>query len=398
MKAKEMMAKARAGLILDMPFFGSLALKLKLVEDPTCDTAWTNGVSMGYNPAWIESLSLDEIKGVVCHEVMHCANQHQNRRDNRDGPRWNMAGDYAINSLIEGCGLALPEGRLLDPAYNDMAAEQIYNRLPQGGQSEGQQGQSGGNGGQGGQGESSDPGGCGEVRDTPGESGQPSSPADKEQSSQEWKIAVNQAAQQAKAMGDLPAGLERLVNEIVNPKVDWRETLRRFVDTAAKNDYRWFPPNRRHIHNGLYLPSVRSEELGTLTVAIDTSGSIGQEELNQFAGELTSILEQYRADCTVIYCDAKVAGVEHILADDLPLDLKPKGGGGTDFRPPFKWCEEQGENPTCLVYFTDGYCNRFPEEPAYPVLWVKYGNYDGFDPPFGETMNLQEPHTERLVG
>ena len=85
MKAKEMMAKARAGLILDMPFFGSLALKLKLVEDPTCDTAWTDGVSMGYNPAWIESLSLSEVKGIVCHEVMHCSNQHQNRRDSRDG-------------------------------------------------------------------------------------------------------------------------------------------------------------------------------------------------------------------------------------------------------------------------------------------------------------------------
>lgn len=385
MKAKEMLAKGRAGLILDMPFFGSLALRLKLVEDPNQPTAWTDGITMGYNPTWIESLSLDEIKGVVCHEVMHCANQHQNRREDREKARWNIAADLAINPLIQECGLTLPKGGMLDPQFRDMAAEQIYSKLRHSPQDEEQQ-EDAGTGEQKGQG--SDPGGCGEVRDAPGKDGQPSSPADKNQNTQEWNVAVAQAAQQAKSMGTLPVGLERLVEEILNPKVDWREALRYFVSTVARNDYRWFPPNRRHIHNGLYLPSVRSEEIGHIVMAIDTSGSINKEVLNQFAAEMTAILEQYRADCTVIYCDCKVAGVEDVLADDLPLDLKPRGGGGTDFRPPFEYLAEQGRVPACLLYFTDGCCRSFPEVPDYPVLWVLSEKNENFKPPFGEIVDL----------
>lgn len=387
-KASEKLAKGRAGLILDMPFFGSLALKLKLVEDPTCPTAWTDGKSIGYNPRWIESLSLDETKAVICHEVMHCANQHQNRRGEREKERWNKAADFAINPIIKDCKFTLPKGNLSDHQFYNMSSEAIYARLPQEDSSDGQQGQADdGSEEGGGKSQGSDPGGCGEVRDAPGEDGKPSSPADKEQNVQEWNVAIAQAATQAKVIGNFPSSLDRLVDGVLNPKVDWREALRRFVGTAARNDYRWFPPNRRHIHSGLYLPSVRSEELGKIVTVVDTSGSIANEEIDQFAGEMTSILEEYKADCTVIYCDADVAGVEHIPADDLPLQLKPKGGGGTDFRPPFEYVAEHEELPACLVYFTDGYCNQFPEEPEYPTLWVVTDGVKDFNPPFGEVIN-----------
>jgi len=377
-KASEMLAKGRAGLILDMPFFGSLALKLRLVEDNSQPTGWTDGKSLGYNSQWIESMSLDEVKGFICHEVMHCANQHQNRRDNRDEQHWNVAADFAINPIMVDCELTLPKGGLIDDQFRNMSAEAIYAKLPHDDSSSEQSEETG---------QGSDPGGCGEVRDAPGEDGKPSSPADKEENSQDWNVAVVQAATQAKAMGDLPASLDRLVDKVLNPKVDWREALRRFVNTAARNDYQWFPPNRRYIHSGFYLPSVRSEELGTVVAAVDTSGSIGTDELNQFAAELTSILEEYKADCTVVYCDAGVAGVDHIPADDLPLRLNPKGGGGTDFRPPFKHVAEHEEVPACLVYFTDGYCDKFPEEPLYPTLWVVTEERN-FDPPFGEVIRL----------
>ena len=130
-KASEMLAKGRAGLILDMPFFGSLALRLRLVEDLNQPTAWTDGKTLGYNPRWIENLSLDEVKGVLCHEVMHCANQHQNRRENREPCRWNSAADLAINPMIIDCGLTLPKGGLIDQQFQDMSAEAIYTRLPQ---------------------------------------------------------------------------------------------------------------------------------------------------------------------------------------------------------------------------------------------------------------------------
>ena len=666
MEAKKMITKARAGLILDLPFFGSLALRLTVKEDPSCQTAWVDGKTLGYNPQWVESLSLEEVKAVLCHEVMHCAMQHQTRRQERKADRWNMASDHAINPIVKEAGLKIPEGALLDPAYRGKSAEEIYAHLPQDNsgkeESEDQQGGQGGDQAPGtsgnGQGQdddqqqdqkkndiqdekqpNSDPGGMGEVRDAPGPEGQVATEADKKQMEQDWKVAVAQAATQQKSCGDLPGELQRMVEEIISPTVNWRELLRRFVDQAAKNDYCiapetpvltadlywvradslcvgqkligvdefprapgvhrrvcestvegititmqpririqtdhgigvlvsdnhrflcvrnghqtwrtartlsigdqikmlvspwhkdysdswlagmfdgegtltsnkygkpraglnlsvsqndgpvleriqaelvafqtrikssngisrysarpcrsvcisaiddvirwlgqyrptrllpifnrilcesrltlprpgrttitaittldpgpvisiktttatlitnglishncWFPPNRRHVHNGLYLPSVRSEELGKVVVAVDTSGSIHQQELDQFAGELNAILEDYKADCKVIYCDSQIAGIEEFTADDLPLQLEPRGGGGTNFKPPFDHLEDEDENPACFIYFTDGQCSQFPEEPAYPVLWAC--TEKNFQPPFGETVEV----------
>ena len=130
MKTKDKISKARAGLILDQPFFGSLSLKLILKEDRTCETAWTDGVSLGYNPAFIDELHLDQVKGLLAHEVMHCACAHNTRRGNRDGKRWNIAADYAINPLLNEAGFALPPGVLFDFSYKGKSADEIYTLLP----------------------------------------------------------------------------------------------------------------------------------------------------------------------------------------------------------------------------------------------------------------------------
>ena len=397
MTAAEKISKARAGLILDAPFFGSLALRLTVKADPTCDTVWTDGKILGYNPGWVDQLPLDQLKGILCHEVLHCALEHMGRRGDRDAARWNEAADYAVNPLIEEAGFALPPTRLLDSAFAGMHADEIYSRLPDPGPSQDspQQGQQQGKGpGQGagtGPGKppqsGPDPGGCGEVRDATDAQGQPSAAA-QSQAAADWKVAVTQAAQQAKAMGQLPAGLARLVEDIVNPRVDWREVLRRFVSDCARNDYRWFPPSRRHVWQGLYLPGIRSEELPPLVVAVDTSGSIGQAELAQFAAELTAILQDHAAThCTVIYCDAAVSGVEEFGPDDYPVTLHPHGGGGTAFGPVFAEVETRGLTPACLIYLTD-LEGRFPDqEPPYPVLWVRTGDSQTV-PPFGEVVEL----------
>lgn len=371
MNAKEKLTKARAGLILDHCFFGSLALRLELSEDASCETAWTDGKKMGYNPSFIGTLSLAETKGLICHEVMHCAANHQARRGDRDPQKFNVAGDFAINPLIEEARLTLPKGRLIDPTYNNMSAEEIYSKLPQSQN----------------QGQNDDPGKCGAVRDAKGEDGKPASPAELTQSREDWKVAVAQAAQQAKGMGQLPAGLTRLVEEVLAPKIDWREVLRRFVDQTAKSNYSWFPPNRRFIHQGLYLPSVKGEELPPIVIVIDTSGSVTQKEINQFSSELTAILQDYHTSCAVIYCDSEVAGVEEFSTDDLPLKLNPRGGGGTDFRPPFGYIEKRGMTPSCLIYLTDLECSSYPPEPYYPTLWAYMGK-GGTKPPFGEEVSI----------
>jgi len=373
-KASDKMSKARAGLILDQPFFGSLALRLTLVEDATKNpTACTDGKRIRYNPEFIEGLSLDETKGLICHEVMHCSNQHHTRRDSREMRKWNEACDYAINELIVGCGLALPRGGLIDTVqYHDMSAEQVYSRLPDSDQ---------------GDGKGDDPGGCGGVEDATADDGSSPSESDVSQSAQDWKIAVAQAAQQAKAMGSLPASLDRLVKDLLEPVLNWKELLRRFVDSNASNDYAWFPPNRRYLHMGVILPSLRSQELKNVTLVMDTSGSITPDDLKAFGAEVRALVEDYGASSTVIYCDDHVNNVERFEAGDA-VELNPSGGGGTDFRPPFEHVDQSGESPACLIYQTDGECNRFPPAPAFPVLWVLTRKNVNFVPPFGETIML----------
>lgn len=372
--ARDKLSKARAGLVLDHPFFGSLALRLDLVEDATDNpTAKVDGKRIAYNPDFINGLSLDETKGLICHEIMHCANQHHTRRDGRELKRWNVACDYAINELIVGCGMTLPKGGLLDRTYHDMSAEQIFSKLPESDPEDDEKG--------------NDPGQCGGVEDAPGDGGSQSSESDKSQAVQDWKVAVAQAAQQAKAMGELPGALSRLVEDLLEPVLNWKELLRRFVDTTAKNDYQWFPPNRRYVHSGILLPSLRNQELKNVVMAMDTSGSITDDDLKAFEAEVRSIVEDYRANTKVIYCDASVQNVEEFDAD-TPLKLNPAGGGGTDFRPPFDYLDKRGESPVCMIYQTDGECDSFPPEPPYPVLWVLTRKNTRFTPPFGEVIML----------
>lgn len=388
------MQKARAGLIFDSPFFASIALRLRMLEDKTCKTAYTDGTVLGYNPEFVESLPLNQVKGLVAHEVGHVMLAHHLRRQERDPQNWNIAADYALNDVLLQAGFELPDGCLKGMGL-DKSAEEIYGTLPQAPQGQGGQGKQGQGQSQQGQGQGQgqpeqgqgDPGGCGEVRDAKNGQGQALSPAEVAAAEAEVKVMVAQAAQTAKSMGTLPAGLARLVGEIVEPKISWRDVLRRFIETSAKNDYSWTPPNRRYIHAGIYLPSLRSEELPELVVAIDTSGSIGQGEVNQFAAELTSVLQEFQTTCTVIYCDSAIGKTEKFTSQDLPLTLNPVGGGGTDFKPPFKWVEDNDVTPACMIYLTDLECSSIPDEPGYPVLWVNIGRERTM--PFGEVITIK---------
>lgn len=402
LKATDKLTKARAGLVLDQPFYGALALKLKLVVDSECGTAWTDGVSLGYSPEFIDGLTLSECKGLVAHEVMHCALGHHVRRGQRDAKLWNEACDDVINPHLVAQGFALPEcGR--PGVSEDISAEALYSRRqrdqkqgqkpqPQNGAGQGQQqGQQPGQGqpqagtpgagqpqaGQGGA--PADKGNFGEVRDAP--AGTPNE--------SEWKVAVQQAANVAKAAGRLPGHIKKLIDDVLAPKVNWKEALHRFVDCHARSDYRWNRPNRRHVHRGLYLPSIAGEQLPEIVVAIDTSGSVDETMLASFAGELTAILEQYPTTAHVIYCDSRVQGYREITSDDLPIKLERLGGGGTAFDPVWAEVEARGIVPCCCVYLTDLESNRFGAAPSYPVLWAKYDN-GGQEPPFGEVVAVDE--------
>lgn len=399
---QQKMVKARANLVMGHPFFGALALRMKMVEKPDMkDIAECDGSTIWYKPDEIDKLPLSKVQGLIAHEVMHPAFLHHTRRGNRDIKKWNQACDYSINSLLLNAGFDLPEGKYVNPAYNGMTAEHIYTLIPDnpddgGGDGQGQgqgQGQSpsGGGGGQGqnDQGDSggNDPGGDGGVKDSPNSQNAGASQSQQNHEEAEWKVAVAQAAHVAKQTGHLPADLERMMEELFEPVLPWRNILRRFMTERANDDFSWKRGNRRFIAQGLYLPSRESEGSGEIAVVIDTSGSIGQKELDEFGAEVRGIVDEVRPSKTyVIYCDARVAHVDEFGPHD-ELKFKIHGGGGTDFRPPFYWLEENQVLPKCLVYLTDGY-GPFPEqEPDFPVMWCITNH--NVTPPHGEHLILE---------
>lgn len=380
MSAMEKVRKARAGLILDHCFFGSLALRQELKQDDTCKTMYTDGKTIGFNSQFVESLTLGQLKGVLAHEVLHVGNLHHTRRNNRDFETWNDACDYAINDILLQSGFELPNGGLSGMG-TDKTAETIYNTLSKKKQSN----QSNSQGNKNGNGQGNKSSNFGEIRDAKNKQGQKPTQAEIAEIESQARVNITQAMNQAKARGKLPAGLDRYIKEILKPVLPWKEILNRFLQEKTKNDYTWIKPNRRYMSSGYYLPSLYSEELKEIAIAIDTSGSLNEKQLSEFINEIKDIVTKTKV--TIIYCDSKVQAVE-VFEKAEQIKTNPRGGGGTDFRPPFYEIENMQESPVCLIYFTDGYCDLFPEEPEYPVLWIVTENRY-FTPPFGEVTLLQ---------
>ena len=203
-------------------------------------------------------------------------------------------------------------------------------------------------------------------------------------------MAVAQAEQAAKGVGELPAGLGRTVEQIVRPTADWRAVLQAFVSAHARNDYSWSRPNRRFLTQGWYLPGMRSEELGDVVLAVDTSGSVGSRELAVFASEIDAILEAYACTATILYHDTQVQSVQTWDSRDGPLTLGPVGGGGTSHVCVFDWVAQSGLQPACVIALTD-LDTQFPATiPDVPVLWAVIGDHSP-PPPFGRRLTLDSP-------
>lgn len=437
MKAMDRVIKARTAMIIDQRFYGSLAMKLQLVEDPTCESAWVDGISLGFNPEFIEGLSNDELKGLIIHEVMHPANGHHLRRNGRNHEDWNVGCDYAIDPGILESGFALPGGGHISSEYLDQSAEGIYSILqgkkkkdPQGddqqknddgqkgddsqqgnnddkGAGKGQDAQpnpsQGSDKGQDGQdpqagSPSNDPNGSpsqgqaskgkpnptGEVRDCP----VAMTEDEKAQNQQEWQIAVAQAAQAAEGCGQMDGNLRELVASMLDPKVPWQEVLQRFVEQSSNpDDYSFSRPNVRYGSSVFIMPSLCSRQLPPIDIWVDTSGSISTDDKKQFVAEINDIRSHYRTTMRIIHCDTKIRHVDIIEPEDDFESLETFGGGGTKFSPAITWSMEQDDLPICGIYLTDLDCTDYGQEPDFPVLWIDTrGSSYTKVPPFGEKI------------
>lgn len=368
---KTRLAKAKTSLVLEHPFVGAIALGMPHTYSEVVPTAATNGKRVLYNPKFVSDLTDDQLKFLVAHECMHPMLEHNFRRQSRDPKKWNMAADYVINQLLtdEGIGTFI-EGGCLNKALYDAGqgvSEQIYTLLPEGDDGNGAGGDMGGTGQ--------------DLEDGEGTASEQAAQA------AEWKVKVAQAAQAAKMMGKLSAGMARLVDDILNPTVDWREVLQKFV-VKHKTDERSFArPNRRFLSQGLYMPSRSGEVMGPVAFFVDCSGSVDDQQLAQMAAEMRMVHEDLRPEkMHVLYFDAEVSHYECYGPDDS-LDIRFHGGGGTDVRAAFDYLEAQGhaDDVVCTIVLTDGY-TPYPDDCHYPIIWAMTTDMTA---PFGEHCRVR---------
>lgn len=372
------MDKAKSQLLLHYCFFSTLLLQRPIIEDKQIPTMCTDGKEFRYNPEFVESLSVQELMGVFVHEILHVILEHMLRRGVRDKERWNVAADYVVNLLVRDQNLQLPKMALLDDQYKNMGVEQVYNKLPA---SKIIKLPSGWN-----------IGGCEDMK---GKQGQGLSEEGIEEASKELKAAIKQAALVAKMAGKLPAGLERMLDDLLNPIIPWREVLAKFLTLHVLQDVTWRLPNPRHVPQGIFLPKIGEPQIGDLVFVVDTSGSITDQDLVDLMSEVRGILMTFpNKSFWLLGCDTHVASAQELTFQDEIQ--RPKGGGGTSYVEPFKWVDKEGLEPACLIYLTDGECNSFPNKnPDYPVLWVLTNDpsyYKGTwdNPPFGDVIKMED--------
>jgi predicted metal-dependent peptidase len=372
--------------VLTEHFFSCLLLELKRSYTDEIPTMATDGVRLLINPEFVSTLDEAEIRGVLVHEVLHNALGHPWRKGDRDHTKCNMAMDYAINLEIDdyihsGARLALPKGALLDQKYRGMSWEQIYAQLP-----DPPKGDKGGGGKGSGDGKGN---GMGEVLDGGHTKDETSGKTltDAEMAAK-WKGKMAQAAQAARMQGKLPAGIARLVDDTLAPKIPWRSVLRRFLTDVVHNDYDWLKPDRRFLPDDIYIPDIGDEEAaGEVVVVVDTSGSVTDEIISEFFAEIRAIHGDLKpSNLRVMYCDAAVHEPVDEFGPEDTVIANPKGGGGTSFAPPFDWLVANHVEPKAVVYLTDLYGSHWDKIPGYPVLWACWSNEETI--PFGELVKV----------
>lgn len=363
MEGKDRVLAGRVRLLFYSPFFGTLAAGLRLIEDESIWLFATDGEFLVYNPKNVNGVSQREIEGCLAHEVMHLVLMTHTRKGNRDHKLWNVATDHAINIILYDAGFVLPEGVLFDEKFRDWTAERIYEYLQQ---NPDQQPKDGGQWNIG----EVEPGG------TRGEEGEKGS-APETQGNQtkalegQMKSKVQAAVIAGEKAGNLPGNIKRLIDKICRPKACWREILQRFISEKAFNDWDYTQSHTRMLHSyGVIYPTIDGDQLGELAIIVDTSGSVDEEQLAQFAGEISDILDNYETKVTVVYCDTKVNHVEEFTSEDLPLRLAAVGRGGTLGLPAYEYVQENILEKEAIIHYTDSFLfdwNKIPR-PETPVL------------------------------
>lgn len=380
-----LISRARTRLLINQPFFGSIAMSLHVQSTQDIPTMATDGKRLQFNPEFVERIGGAMTEAVICHEVMHVVLKHHTRRNQRDPEKWNIACDYAINDILINSGVKLPEDGLYDEQYHNQNAERIYDNLPDedSNQPSGQRPQD-----------------FGIVVDLTNNDGSPMSEAEKSQHESQLDARIFEAAQVAeRTAGTLPGGIKQLVERMRKPKVVWEDLIRKHLGGSTPDDYTFTRVNRKWLSSyNIYMPAQQKFGLGELAVIVDSSGSVRDYELEQFLGEMVHIAADLGATrITVITCDTKVQAVEHYEAGEHIHALNTNGRGGTRAKPAFDYLIDHGYEPDTIVYFTDGglFDKETLVEPNCPVIWATTTEDSDF--PFGEKVYVEINEAEEAI-
>lgn len=368
-KAQEQLTRARISLLLQQPFWGTLATRL-ILKDATddeggwCPTAATDGRYFYYNRNFILKLTKAETVFLVAHEVEHCVYDHMGRRGSRKPKAWNAAADYVINwELHENNVGKLPDPKTsgvtpcFDSKFKGMFAEEVYDVLMK------------------------DPNQSFpefDVHLEPGDGkGEPMTEEERRILGDEIRAAVLQASKSAGA-GNVPAGVKRMLKDITDPQMDWREILNMKIQSMIKNDFTWSRCSRKSQSSGIYLPGTKEDVRVEAAVAIDASGSMSNDMLRDLLSEVKGIMEQFPDfKLTVWTFDTRVYNPQVFTPENLDdideYDLK--GGGGTDFTVNWTFMKEHDIMPERFIMMTDGYpCGSWGDEFYCDTTFLIHGD------------------------
>ena len=389
----EKLTTARVGLLLKAPFFGNMATRMRLIESSDwCPTAATNGRDFMYNTEFVKKLSVKKLEFLFAHEICHAIFDHFGRCGSRDRQLANIAQDYAVNQILvdERIGEKITEVKICyDPKYRGMAWEEIYDELYEKAEKismpqllkqlgdlldEHIKEEEGA--------------GAGDDKTKDGKSKPSLSKEEAEALRQEIKEAMIQSAAAAGA-GKTPAGILRMIKSMTEPKIDWRQLVQQEIQSIVRNDYSFTRVNRKSMHSGAILPGMKEATTIDVAIAIDMSGSIGEEDATAFLSEIKGIMDQYEDYRINLWCfDTDIYNhkvITHDEAHELE-EYEPMGGGGTDFEVNWTFMEENQIQPKKFIMFTDGYpCGSWGDEDYCDTIFIVKGNTSA-NAPFGQTV------------
>jgi len=387
---------ARVGLLLRHPFFGNMATRLKIqAADEWCPTAAVDGRNLYFNTQFFNAMNNKEIEFVIAHEILHCVFDHLGRRDERNPMLYNIAADYIVNNLLVRDRIGEKPSIVdcfQDFKYEGWTSEEVYEELFKEAEKNGKEfleqlGEM--------LDEHLDLEGDGTEEDNKDGKGRPKySKAEMDQIKDEIKEAMIQAAQTAGA-GNTPAGIQRLIKQLTEPKINWRELLRQQIQSTIKSDYTFARPSRKGWHTGAILPGMNFQDTIDICITLDMSGSIGDAQAKDFLGEIQGIMDEYKDYKIKLWCfDTSVYNEQDFSADDgdALTDYEIYGGGGTDFMVNWQYMKDNDIQPKKFIMFTDGYAWDSWGDPDWcETIFIIHSNHNkNLEAPFGITAHYEE--------